>query len=491
MIKPILVHYTIRSKQAFIFRTNMLAEIRGGSKLIANAWNELFDAAEKAGLKVKRLDDNDFSFPDTPEKAFENEDYDMIDLFRGGGNDTVLFRNEECMKKANAAFTRRVFEYAPGMIPLCVGVETTENYRKDWDNLMDAVEREKNRMQPGRSTAMMPFSMMDRKTFQPIEDWTGETERSAEQRKKKEEAMKENVAESERGFSKLIESKEKSLLAVIHADGNNMGKKIITLLGNRQGYSECVELMRKFTKVTDAVFTGPKAKANIEAHDMPFSYIIDDGDDLTIVCEAKNAEIIASSYLRYVSEQEGVFDGAKEPIPYSSCAGICIFHNKFPFSEAYSLAEDACKNAKSKVHVEGEPPEEAWIDFHFIHSGVSGKLETIRKKHDTEDDMARPLFVCENKNKKRYEVFSVDNMYELHKHIGKGENKISRSNLKTVAAEWENNHGAGEAEMERVYGRNPGLWDSLSDIFGKNAENVMKALYDMAEVYDIDWFEEA
>lgn len=481
-----LVQYSIRSKQEYIFRTNAMRQITGGSALISKAWDMLFDSAEDVGLKVKRLNGLDDSFPTDTNEAFEGG-YDMVDLFRGGGNDTVLFRDENAFRIANGAFTRTLLEKAPGMIPMCVGVEATLDYRKDWGDLMDESEKIKNSMMPGRSIAMMPFSQMDRKTFQPIVT-ANDTELSAEALAKQNASKGDpSITEKNSKLDNLLNKNDsKSLLAVIHADGNNMGAKIIKLLGNESDYSVCIPLMRKFTRCTAQAFAGSEIVSRIEKLGYPLHWIIKDGDDVTLVCNANYAEKIAVEYLKAVSEQQ--VNIGSEKFNYNSCAGICIFHSHFPFSVAYALAEDACSNAKRKVHGTGTDGiiEESWLDYHFVHYGIGGDLQNIRLEHGTESRMARPLGVC----CKDSEYFTVDRIKELRRIVCEGELSISRSNLKTISAEWERNMSEGRSDMERVYFRTPGLREALEALFGNDKNNILKAIYDLTEVYDIDWFKD-
>ena len=138
---PVLAQYTIRSKQKYIFKTNRLIEITGASAKIASAFSILFDSAEKdAGLKIARCSaqPESFSLQDTL-SLFQSGELQMIDLFIGGGNDTVLYDSRDSFVKANRAFTRRLLKESPGMIPMCVGVDVGQNgysYQDDYQRLM-------------------------------------------------------------------------------------------------------------------------------------------------------------------------------------------------------------------------------------------------------------------------------------------------------------------------------------------------------------------
>ncbi|MCA5961898.1 hypothetical protein LC724_18065 [Blautia sp. RD014234] len=52
----------------------------------------------------------------------------------------------------------------------------------------------------------------------------------------------------------MTEKGEESLLAIVHADGNNMGVKIQHLLDGHSDYDFCVSAMRRFTENINNAF---------------------------------------------------------------------------------------------------------------------------------------------------------------------------------------------------------------------------------------------
>ena len=84
MENPILARYSIRSKQEYIFRTNRQVEISGASKIIAGAFEDLFQYANEAGFKCERFISNPqsktpsrFSLADVL-RRFEDKSLDMV-----------------------------------------------------------------------------------------------------------------------------------------------------------------------------------------------------------------------------------------------------------------------------------------------------------------------------------------------------------------------------------------------------------------------------
>ena len=505
--------YTIRSKQEYIYKTNKVVEIVGASENISDAWNVLFQKAEEAGLKIQKSNE-EFVF-ETVREAFNNKELDMVELFCGGGNVTVLFRNKECFKTANKAFSYCLLKNYPGMIPMAVCVEVNGNYREDYKKLMEACEKEKNRMIPGVDQFILPFSLMDRETFLPMTDMD-KNERFPKERLKKREVGtlirdNENDMEAIKLLDNLATKRgEESLLAVIHADGNNMGSKIMALLGDHNDYDYCVNAMRMFTSDTAEAFVehGLSAIARCQKELMEkysghkgytdkdgnlkkslFAYrkVISDGDDMTFVCNARFAMEYTKAYVQAVQSYQ---KEKRSRWRYSSCAGICIFHSHYSFARAYQLANKACDDgAKGKVHIIGEdgknvPIEEGWVDFHYIHSGVGGDLQTLRQMQGTSECMARPWRIDGDMadNPQAYE--KLEKLAVILK-----KQKVSRTDIKSLCVDWENSREEGLASLQRVYGHHSGLKDELATRLKWEDEQIMKAIYDLGEVYDL-WFAE-
>ena len=512
----ILAQYTIRSKQNYIFRSNKIQEITGGSAIIRDVFGILFRKARECGLIVETLNDTrvsrDFKLENVKER-FKNQTLHLIELFTGGGNETVLYSDEISFQRANRAYTYHLTKEYPGLIPLCVGIPVDGDpncYKRDYASLMEAVEIEKNKMRPGCLMPMMPFSEMDRSTQQPIsyKDRVHKISRSQEAQVKYEVGNKEK---KEDDFAKLLddivtEKGEESLLAIVHADGNNMGVKIQHLLDGHSDYDFCVSAMRRFTENINNAFVktgiaGIKNELEIlkkedkGRHPKCYQYrvIVSDGDDVTFVCNARFALALTKAYLKAVASYGISHNTVGNEETYSSCAGICVFHSHYPFSRAYELAEQACDLAKKPVHEtllqtdsrgNPVPEEECWLDFHFLHSGVACELEDIRDRQDTASCMARPWRVTGNGRHtggRDFDILKFDETVNLWKSCGG-----SRANIKDIGNSFEQSTADGEYELSRVYYRYAEMEEKLKGIF-EDENRLYKTLYDASEMYDI-WF---
>lgn len=477
---PVLAQYGIRSKQDYIFRTNRMVEMSGASALISGAFDRLSAQAEKLKLGFRRCDEP-FSLEDVL-RGFADGSLQMVELTRGGGNCTVLFDTEDTFRNVNAAYTHDIAVKVPGMVPLCVGVpvgaDGVWNYGEDRARLVRAVSAEKAAMTRADCIAVMPFSELTPMTLQPV---TAVAREHGELRYLSSEAeAKRKEGDPGDLEGRLIEEKgQESLLAVVHADGNNMGRKIHKLLeGQEDDYTVCVNKMRAFTEQTARIFSGRGAEAVKKAcgqlsENAPKSvdvlWLICDGDDATFVCNARYAKTLAEAYLRAVENEAG----------YSSCAGICIFHSRYPFHMAYSMAEQCCDNAKRKIHLPGAGiRDESWIDFHYIHSGLNGDLDDIREEQGTARRMARPFCL---KPDAEPSLSALDALAKLLKDAG-----VTRGNIKTVGAEWEKNRENGRSELHRVWYRARGLKER-AEALCPDEDRLLSLFYDLSEVYDL-WY---
>lgn len=516
----ILAQYTIRSKQDYIFKTNRVLEIIGASENIAQIWDWLFDTADTISLKYRRAD-GIFSMAEVSD-AFEKGTLNFIELFCGGGNETILFdgnldsEDDNSFRKLNRAFSYRIIKEFPGMVPMVVSVEASGDYSKDYKKLMEAAELKKNVMEPTWDMFTVPFAMMDRNTFQPystlVEINGKDVRMSDESRTKYTVGQKlRDRSKDIRLFDDMITRKGKeSLLAVVHADGNNMGAKIMDMLHDEADYDKAVPLMREFTNRTADCFETEGDAAlkkcqsdllqkykqaikdnKLKESSLAYRRIIGSGDDVTFVC---NARFVMDYVKAYLDSIQNYHNKANSRWHYSSCAGVCIFHSHYPFSRAYSIAEQACDDgAKRMVHTvdeNGSPMvvEQGWLDFHFIHSGIGGNLTEIRRSQGTKDCIARPWLVSWNERDETVndKPYKYGYLLELKKIFL--EYKVSRTSIKTVGSAYERSESAAKKELISLYGHTPGLEKAVKRIF--HDETIfLRALYDFAEIFNL-WYTE-
>lgn len=176
-----------------------------------------------------------------------------------------------------------------------------------------------------------------------------------------------------------IDKDHESFIAVVHIDGNEMGKQFAEQKNweNYKALSDKVNsayqeafaaLTREIIKELEAGILTSLKKRLIEEKGklyLPLRPIFIGGDDLSFVCEGRLG-IWAASYLMEYLQKSGI----------DTCAGVAVAKVNYPFYQAQKLAEELCRSAKSR-RLE-DMSKENYLDFHLIRSSVSRSLNEIR-----------------------------------------------------------------------------------------------------------------
>ena len=157
--------YDCRSKQEYIYRTNRIREISGGSELLANVYGMFFRAAEKKGLRINSdwRSGAEFSVRSFAESGFDGEV-----IYEGGGNLFIMYKSRETYIRANRIFSRMLLEktYTISVIASCV--DTTDNFKEDRTRLYKENSRIKSTDWISVPCNTLPITQVDRDTFMPI-----------------------------------------------------------------------------------------------------------------------------------------------------------------------------------------------------------------------------------------------------------------------------------------------------------------------------------
>ena len=212
-------------------------------------------------------------------------------------------------------------------------------------------------------------------------------------------------------FDELGQSKGENHIAVVHIDGNNMGKTIEKLLKDEKDYEKAVSKIRKFSKdikttyelimgkVINSIVTAmnnekfcKQLEVNINKNKMllPIRPVVLNGDDVTFVCNGKIGVTCAEKFLKEIHNSSIEVDNEK--IPLSACAGVAIVKSHFPFYRAYELSEQLCKSAKKKAKTLVGDKENVgnWLDYHIVFSGLTLGLDEIRANYYQVPGMNKP-----------------------------------------------------------------------------------------------------
>ena len=146
---------------------------------------------------------------------------------------------------------------------------------------------------------------------------------------------------------------------------------------------------------------------------LPLRPIIIGGDDVTFVCHARLAVVLAQAFMKELevlsAKELGKLGKNNQNSAIHSCAGIAILNASYPFFRGYELAEQMCGKAKEQARKE----KSSWLDFIILHGEQAPTVEQIREQEYTSIKGGQlhfgPYVVSEIKNKE----YALQNMVDL------------------------------------------------------------------------------
>ena len=512
-----------------------------GSGIFTYKWKNM--VKERDPQEVKMLEGEPADF--TPEnfKSRIEKGYIGEVVYDGGGNFFVLYRGIDDYREVNRRFYRKLLEKTYSLRVLTTYIEGVDfdNYLADRNKMYAKHKRREQRESMTAPVNTLPIVQTDYRTSLPLAELQkigDRDEKVSYESKKKyekyaelekyeqpirygdctengkfrrgEEGESENQIARQAMGSRLLdnmitEKGEESLLAVIYIDGNNMGAKVDSCLdaGDDKSYETCVKALREFSDEIQTHYIDNRIRDVdtflSENTKKLRRFVIYAGDEITFICNARNAYDVAKEYLTKLAAD------SPEGAPRTSCAGIAVFHSHAPFREAYRIAEECCESGK-KLMKELKIKNASMINFHYCQGAFGTSLEAIRKDEETED-CSRPWFVyydgeegAESGEKPaliKRKYVSDDIVQEMKKML----NKIGNSNIKDLAVSAKRSEADFRSELERISAHQKAekqedkvdftLGGLLDDKDAERKTELMdiqrKLIYDMAIVYDI-WF---
>jgi len=291
---------SVQGIQDFIFATNKLQEIVGASEIVKDIANEFKDNYNPNEIYI--------NVAGNIKAVFEDEDED------------------EC-KKVVLEFPKKIMQKAYG-ITLSQAVVKMEGEFSERQKAIDELER-KLKVQRNRPSIPLDLSLnimkLNPKTAKPAikkdEDIATSQKLSIYKLIEKDEKYKD--------LNKI--SNDKNKIAVIHIDGNGLGK-LIPQLKEKCGL-ELSEFSVKLNEATIDAF-------NIAKENRKVREVILGGDDVTVICNANDALEFTQIFLKEFEKN------TKNIGALTACAGIAYCNEKYPFHYAVDLAEALCGVAK-------------------------------------------------------------------------------------------------------------------------------------------------
>jgi hypothetical protein len=403
-----LVAVDVSGIQEYIFRSNNLKHQLGASELVRRATSMWVRAHLPKPNNM--LSDDELLC----DKHIEDSQLKAEVLYSGGGNAVILFSDSEKAGNFIAGLTRTALLNSPGLNVTVAHRPFT--WREDGNDLgaqvgeLLSTDLRRKKQSGFTHSEMLGLSVTADCEFTglPAVGRDDEGHRiSAEIEAKRavvdaaNSRLKHEIGISDQecvlDFGDFGTEGESSYIAVVHTDGNRIGKRFQKLselgLKNRD-YIQAVRALSQSVNeaAQEALKTTVNAIRSLPLVDgklagvvpvrngrLPFRPIVFGGDDVTFVCDGRLGLTATARYLEAFTHQMLDMPSGKEHP--TARAGIAIVKTHFPFGQAYRLAEALARLAKSF----NDNGRYSTMDWHFGINGVVSDLQTIRKR----DYMAR------------------------------------------------------------------------------------------------------
>lgn len=515
----ILGLYDILSIQKYVYSSSRLRDNIGAAMIVDKCLDDYIKKAlDNLGEKYENnKDSKEF-------KAYNNQEIKIETIYSGGGNALIYFENIELYKKLNFELSKIFIENAPGIKFITTYIETdfNEDFGQDVNYLFKKLQLKKYNKKDTNLAKCISITRECQFTKAPATTLINGEYISDELFVKRNET-KDNYDSKYKDMEDLAGIEGEKFIAVVHIDGNNMGKQLNEYLKECDNYQDGVIKIRNFSKYIQDIYDNAyetmtkEIKMKIDNKDnekinkykgedkeVPFRKIYIKGDDVTFICYAPIALKAVEIFLNEISNNK------KLGIELSACCGIAYVKPTYPFNIAYSISEQCCSYAKKVAKATANYKDVKvgnYVDFYLAHSNMLGDISNNRKcKYNMEflnreaneglgrsyNLMLRPYEVSENKK----EITNLDTLFKISKWIQ--DSKVSKSKLKVVRNAYITNlyklkqsfmdlrgQKKDNKELEKLYDQLKNLNCNLDKEFFMDMDKGICVLYDALELMDL------
>ena len=465
-LKENLIIYDVRGIQKYIYRSKKLKEVSGASfiveKLLKTTINEY---CLNNNIKICDWCDTNSIFEFKFFKL-ENINHEYIEyVYEGGGNLLLATRLTEVHllefnKFIQLTFLKKTYSLSVAYATLEIS-ENTDYINDAYPNIKLKLNEVKKRMPQLSLAKPLPICEIDSNTGYALSvsrnDQPKDNHFSLESNLKLENYEKSDNKELDKLFEydEIRDSGTKTLIAVVHIDGNDMGGIISSYMSNKKrnkmAFVDGVKISRELSFNINKIF-----KDSVEdiIKKYPARIVINSGDDITFICKAEDSLNLTSEIMTMI---EGNYLGDNPNNIFTSCAGIAYTHRHFPFHKAYEIAEECCSIAKMKakkeenkysLNINGNIVKRpsSYIDFELIKAGIIKDVSLKRNEHKYL--YLRPYLVkCNNHNN-----ITLDNNDSTLDWLLETINKFKTSNVsRNAVKEIRNTYELSKVESEILF----------------------------------------
>lgn len=436
--------------QPYIFGSNRLRENVGASHLVKQATEAWAREALESAVPARHNWQTDGALETT--KRIEAGAIDAEVVYASGGNVVVIFKEASAARQFTSALSKIVLRRAPSLnlVVAQMPFDSLGTNQLPIDETFRLLDQQKRQLKyvstpllgvgvttRCQSTGLPAADYVYIKEDDPTTYYLASNEVIAKWHASNDshDALQQQFGgtlEDTFAFPKDMDDLgrsegEHSYVAVVHADGNSMGKRIQdirkTILDDRKYITKIRQFSQELNNATQQALTSTlrklvdsirddcikyskmseKLRIKLKKEDgterlfLPFRPIVIGGDDVTFICDGRLGLSLALHYLKQFEHETAHLSDGKGKA--TACAGVAIVKSHYPFARAYTLAEEltqSAKNYRRQLQVNNSTWDGACIDWHMAFSGLYGSIETIRKREYSGGLTIRPLTLKSN-----------------------------------------------------------------------------------------------
>lgn len=418
MSKQCIAVFGTVSIQRYIFQSNRLKE-NIGSSYLAKHWFDcgLIDSIKQTNTSIETAIWNAYTkYPPIPApKPPIDTAKDVNVIYIGGGNAALLCKSRKVANKVVSAWSRNVLEKVPGLRAAVGYAEVTDSFQSAYRAALENLNLCEEALPFGAALGSLPVVRTCSATGLPasvfsredndVNEWISQSAAS----KRAQVGTRNNPGDAQNAitdeFKSVLKDEQRfaieldqlggsegqSHIAVVHADGNGMGKHLNEVINTCQNNDEFLNNLRGFSASVSRLSQSALEKTlqyfqdalpkleelHLSKNIFPLRPIVYGGDDLTFVCDGRVGLHLAAYYLQKFAEGKVKVCGEDKPV--DACAGVAIVPTKFPFAQAYHFADTLCGLAKSHRRSQGNNANGSWLDFQIFQEGVTQSITDLRK----------------------------------------------------------------------------------------------------------------
>lgn len=441
MCKRYLTILEVSQKQAYIFSSNKLKDNIRNSQTIA--W---------------------IMHPDYFEEVIKDPSVFCKEknlVYSGGGHTVLEFETQEQAQTFTKIVTTQIHR---AYDDIALFAETIPYREQDLqsramtpgdnlEQLIQALERKKSERKAAFHQGSFGIEKIDAATLKPVRVYRESETHVSEREKKFGRESLPGTYQAVSRFEQLGGDKGNSnFIAVVHIDGNAMGKRVKELYQKYQDleWQDFKSKIKEFSDSVDRDFkeayqdmtecvaqnldNGRLEGLELSNRAFPVRKIILAGDDVCFVTEGRIGLECAAVFIRALTKKINQADQQG----YAACAGVAIVHQKYPFYRAYQLAELLCSNAKRfgvSLNAQSGAKVSA-IDWHIEYGEIGKSLAEIRKNYQSLDGKRlemRPYIVeAPDQINDKEPVRQYQNFKKLITRLCSGEISYARGKIKEM-----------------------------------------------------------